>query len=106
MELATAIREGARRRPQYFGAMFGIIGQGEHKGELGSCSIGAAYEGLTGRALEPAYGCNEHMRALADMFRAWPALAVLQTDMYWRNDHNKESREQIADWVESVTVKA
>lgn len=119
MKLSQAMREGAAKRPQCRDVFFNKI-----RGVLCSCALGAAFEGgglingaaLTRRAVElhmgliaqfegfetydvnnsgmlpfpcPSFSCNERPAQL-------PEIAV------HLNDEHNWSREQIADWLESI----
>lgn len=46
MDLSTAIREGATKRPQCFGEMFALVNVRGGRAVIGSCAMGAAYEAL------------------------------------------------------------
>lgn len=88
MKLSAAIRIGAKLRPQCTGVHF--------DGRGNSCAIGAAYEGRFGRQENPP-----HWISWKQAFAA----GIPTTDLYKkigeRND-NGWTREQIADWLESI----
>jgi len=104
-DLATAIRAGARRRPeQAFGDYF--VGRGA------SCALGAAYEGVYRLADEmggrrptkdlvwffdclegniqwcPVEGCKKHL--------------LLSVMLVHLNDRHRWTREQIAAWLDQL----
>lgn len=87
MKLSEAIREGAKLRPQYFGA--------DYFGNGGSCALGAAYEAVTGHGHYYA----DDAPTIEDLF---PSLTVeLEMEIWDKNDQECLSREQIADWLEA-----
>jgi hypothetical protein len=86
MKLSTAIRIGAKIRPQCARDFFY---------ENGSCAFGAAYEAAT--------GVMERNVIMEDFFLLWPELENLpdiRIAVSRRNDSG-ESRESIATWLES-----
>jgi hypothetical protein len=83
LKLSEAIRIGARIRPRCRGAFF----DGER-----SCAFGAAYEGAMGHPIKgTTYG---------PIFELWPEILPIAIQITTRNDSG-ESRESIADWLES-----
>lgn len=100
LELAEAIREGAKRRPhQAFGEYYKGIGS--------SCALGAAYEGvyrlpsdvnsLHPRRLDRLFECLENtLRTCPEGCRKTLPLAAMIVHI---NDAHQWTREQIADWV-------
>jgi hypothetical protein len=105
MELSKAIREGAKLRPQAFGAY--VCGDA-------TCVEGAAIDGLNGRKM-PNMGL-----AVTDTLRAHYPFMTQDADcpvcgdeyaanvdcvMVHLNDAHRWSREQIADWVEQFETK-
>ena len=84
IKLSQAIRIGAKLRPQCVGGMF-VDG--------GSCAIGAAYEGLTGKT---GAGTRREYLVVVNHY----GQAVL--DMVWRmNDLEEMTREDIAHHLEA-----
>lgn len=100
MKLSEAIRKGAKLRPQAHGRYF------ESQGEtLCSCALGAAWEGVELHWIEiDAYGLEAAFPALKEC--VWnPSknrYANLIGAVIRLNDEEKWSREQIADYVESL----
>lgn len=90
LKLSEAIRIGAKIRPQCFHSLFK---------NGGSCVLGAAYEGATGKA-DAVKHCQ--VSAIFPELRALKHndLGQVGWDMFKRNDDG-ESRESIADWLES-----
>jgi hypothetical protein len=97
-ELADAILEGAKRRPQAFGSYFTWEG--------GSCALGAAFEGIhhLPEVIGPLHPRLERLfHCLEDIIRACPVgckkklpLASLIVHL---NDDHLWTREQIAEWL-------
>jgi hypothetical protein len=79
---SQAIRIGASLRPQCVGYLFA---------DGGSCALGAMYEGFTGKT---CYLPRE-MRKYFPEFSNWHELIIN------KNDIQKWTREQIADWLEA-----
>jgi hypothetical protein len=92
MKLSEAIREGAKLRPQGFGE---LCEQGR------TCALGAAIEGVWGYGSVWAYETKDGKNCidLATHFRN--PHESLYWDITTKNDHEKWSRERIADWLES-----
>lgn len=100
IKLSEAIREGAKLRPQGRNAWFA-----EAKGgQIYSCALGAAYEALFG--LPPK---NENgLRLVGDKLESiYPELEDSTSAGIWlcneisrRNDCMRQTREQIADWLQ------
>lgn len=84
MKLSDAIRIGAAKRPQC---------QGWYFDGVGTCALGAAYEGLTGHP--PA-----RMNLDSDVTRVLMRWGYIGSEVVIRNDLG-HTREQIADWLES-----
>lgn len=119
MDLATAICEGAKLRPQTYGMLFGDVGTG-----LGSCALGAAYEALTGTHLLPYAKIDDdiavkHSNAYRVLREAFPVLssgqpvhACGEVKCSYRsdargiiehlNDAHQWTREGIATWVDTL----
>lgn len=95
MQLSEAIRLGAMIRPQCFGRLF-LNGR--------SCALGAAVEAAGVKLSDP----QDY-----DALRArWPILNVTIDDstvldtIVLSNDCSELTREQIADWVETIEAQA
>jgi hypothetical protein len=90
LKLSEAMRIGARIRPQCTGCFFS---------EGRSCAIGAAYEARTGRMV--AYPASDPVqREFPELFDHPGHFSELGVAIYRRNDRG-DTREQIADWLES-----
>lgn len=117
MKLSEAIRLGAMLRPQGRGAFF-IIAR-SNDGESSSCALGAAFEAKLG--LDTAMETVELWEAYSrispkDFFKIFPIMEesvahpvhkdstaqTVFTTVVSLNDCWGWTREQIADWVESV----
>lgn len=101
MRLSEAIREGAKLRPQAFGY---------YVDSSGSCSIGAAAEGIAG------YNPSGQVCAILSAAGHWPTLkapshcpekdceirpdANVEAVCLHLNDDHRWSRERIAEWLE------
>jgi hypothetical protein len=109
-ELASFIRAGAERRPeQAYGDYF--------KGQRASCALGAAYEGMyrlprQAEGVHPTKDLEWFFDCLEGTIRRCPggdgcqkrlSLAAIIVHL---NDDHRWSREQIAQWLESVNGKA
>lgn len=119
MKLSEAIREGAKETFPGTVAMFSLRSS---SGALEACALGAAYYGRFGNPTKP-----EDFRSWSDAIlpsaeapfykqlnAEWPELLAdvgypvgrmpcqLQTAIYTLNDNHNWTREQIADWVESL----
>lgn len=104
MKLSEAIREGAKKRPQAYGALF----EYNENGELCSCVLGSAMEAL---GAEPTL--NHVLGAVIPILEketGAPMYSVefdenetheLHEVMTHLNDVEGSTREQIADWLES-----
>ncbi len=92
-DLPTAMRTGAKRRPQTRYVYFDDF-------HTRSCALGAAYEGET----KHVGGWNIGY----DMRRLWPELNVEMGDgslydtISFLNDQARWSREEIADWLDYI----
>jgi hypothetical protein len=87
MKLSAAIRIGAKLRPQ--------CRSGQYFSAGASCAMGAAYEAIEGRVTDGGL--------LAWIEGHWPTLGHdLIGQAMDRNDVLGHTREQIADWLESI----
>ena len=84
-ELADAIRRGAKMRPQGFGSMAHQLNDGT------SCALLAMIEGLYGRP-----------RSYAALTQLQPYKLPMAEEIYNKNDILRMTREQIADWLDSL----
>jgi hypothetical protein len=121
MTLSDAIRLGAEQRPQTEGALFGWVNY--VRGNLGSCAMGAAYEGLTGKTLlplmdlMPADDVGSYEDAWYRLKAAFPQLSMssagcpecritvthsLKFTIEHLNDVHEWTREAIADWIDTL----
>ena len=102
-KLSEAIREGAKKRPMgledYFVEFEGLL----------SCALGAAYEAIRGQPGE------DHDEVSDCLETAWPWIFqrgwhISRTGIAYTlvhvialmNDSGKFTREEIADWLESI----
>lgn len=92
-ELAAAIRKGAAMRPQANGLYF----DWGDDGIRGSCAIGAACEGL-------GLCTPDSWRAQVTEKLASEIGFGLSAEIYRKNDSGM-TREQIADWLESLDME-
>ena len=103
-ELAEAIHTGMRRRPeQAFGAYF--------EGRNSSCALGAAYDGLYRLPhehgplrplhLERVFDCLENTLRHCPI-DGCPKSLMLASVIVHLNDDHEWSREQIADWLQTI----
>lgn len=97
LTLSQAIRIGARLRPQARSCFF-------YEGK--SCALGAAFEAVYGY---PNLGCVGFSTRVPckdipfseALSKAFPELSGnLKREIWQRNDIQRQSREQIADWLE------
>jgi hypothetical protein len=108
-ELATAIRSGAKRRPeQAFGDYF--------IGRQASCALGAAYEGMY--RLPKEMGGQRPTKDLVRLFECLEGTVqrcpvkgckkqlLLSAMLVHLNDGHQWSREQIAGWLEHLHGEA
>ncbi len=91
MKLSTAIREGAKLRPQCRGEM-------HFKGA--SCALGAAYEFATGRITKSIYKMRKLFPELAKTFEYKGVVYPLEVHITTMNDREELSREKIASIIE------
>jgi hypothetical protein len=91
LKLSEAIRIGASYRPQGFNGVLSQIHEGT------SCALHAAYEAVTGG---PAHdeGSDTSYNLTQWAYRIFGNAA---TNVIYKNDDEKWTREQIADWLES-----
>lgn len=89
MKLSTAIRIGAKIRPQC---------QGRYFKEGGSCALGAAFEGLGGKPFDgdPSWQTKQ---ASAELLLK--KIYGNNVGGLWLKNDEGESRESIADWLEA-----
>lgn len=86
LKLSEAIRLGAMLKPQAYGRFYN---------GYGTCALGAALDASGQLPL-----CNRDFHARVK--RTFGASFWLRARIIWRNDVNRWSREQIADWVETI----
>lgn len=107
MKLSEAIKEGAKIRPQSFGQFFGGT---DNPHEITSCAIGAAYEAACGMASirDANDGLVELGKAVHVDFKSYVTEPLfgrnlgLYRTIIMLNDDSKWTREQIADWLETI----
>lgn len=86
LKLSAAIRIGAKKRPQGFGPGYARRGDGT------SCALQAGAEAVTGRLI-----------VFTDECEAVLGISGTFAEKIWRrNDSDRMTREQIADWLESI----
>ncbi len=100
--LSTAMREGAKLRPQSFGFFFSHA-----EGEVCSCALGSIWEYLHGNTHPPAINNDAlcELLGIAEIVADHPIynkVAPIGDIIASLNDDNLWSREQIADWLESL----
>lgn len=107
MELSEAIRIGSEMRPQCYGAMYGFY---DHTNTLGTCALGAAYEGA-GISMEAWDGDNTFRQKFPIVKRVascpgckapWMTGTILSNIVMHLNDAHRWSRGAIAMWVETI----
>lgn len=98
MKLSEAMRIGARKRQQAFGTLF----DGK-----GTCALGAALDGVSGREL--LYQFDLCVAAQTWSILDMPAInpvtghdESMHTIIFCLNDDCRWTRQQIADWVATV----
>ena len=100
--LSQAIRLGATFRPQCRFTLF----KNNDQGQLASCAFGAAYEALTGYTSENhetwLYPHRHPTEVVRERFNLAPSTVyeVIERNN-GTNGHAPQSREEIADWLES-----
>lgn len=107
LTLSKAIRIGAKKRPQCFKSVFkDVRGLGIH-----SCVVGAAYEALWDSTFPDSYhaGMNRvsntnilKVKTLCPSFKCHYENDYIIFMLEHLNDVHYWTREQIADWVESI----
>jgi len=107
MKLAEAIWLGAMLKPQAFGALEDTNGN--------TCALGAAYDAIgelhTGQGYDWSWACRRFpvLKAI-DGNRARPRCFVcgtyVESIVPHINDEHRWTREQIADWVETIESPA
>ena len=117
MKLSTAIREGAKKRPQCHGVLYlHSSDQTNTSGVVESCAIGAGLEGagvINPESLNypcrPKYRLYEHfegefIEALVSCPHSpgCPIRGQIRSMMEHLNDNHLWTREDIADWLESI----
>lgn len=101
MKLSEAIRLGAMIRPQGSGVYFSL-GR--------SCALGAAFEACGATAYDEGFATSgDYLFSILRMWAPCPAcvydhhrLGFVVTHL---NDHHGWTREQIADWVETIEAQ-
>ena len=109
MKLSEAIREGAKQYPKVTGALMDRDAYDRPR----VCALGAAYVGVFGRL--PKHddydGFNTSYQQLRERFPELTTRVEIEQgcdpvemlDAIWmKNDTGNNTREQIADWVESL----
>ena len=91
LKLSEAMRIGAGIRPQGFGGVLAQLSRGT------SCALHAAYEAIEGHPHPKISGASEMLEKWACGF----ACGVIVEEVMDKNDSEKLTREQIADWLES-----
>jgi hypothetical protein len=121
-EMADLMREGAKLRPQAFTAMFSFpCAAFQESEEIKSCAIGALYEAVFGVCeYDSAYSAalNERFpvlletvpealwpEAFAEKMRKLKRPGSLRVMIMNLNDVMRWTREEIADWIESLPEK-
>jgi hypothetical protein len=113
MKLSEAIREGAKIRPQCYGAFFG---NGTAENPIASCALGSALEGAKLVEVQNLWPTNMGFALLAQQ---WPEIQnakapcpakcnswichdgdSIEGMIQHLNDNCRWTREQIADWLE------
>lgn len=125
MRLSEAIREGATLRPKAEDDFFIFYRFSTKADDIRSCALGAAYEAVCGFAgISFFFGDDclslESLQKIdAALYERWPVLRgawcrkpvdeegeegaiTLQEIIQEMNDYGEYTREEIADWLESV----
>jgi hypothetical protein len=98
MRLSEAIRLGAMMKPQAFGASF-------HDGR--TCALGAALDAI-GRVRECYLNAPDYWAMLVN-YVAEPVtgeMCLVLSAIRELNDQHRWTREQIADWVETIEARS
>jgi hypothetical protein len=90
-EMATAMRKGAALRPQAR-----VMGPHETEWNDGTCALGALYEGASGEYLGICGDPNWLLRNGVS--------EDLMHEIWTKNDYECMTREQIADWLDTLDV--
>lgn len=90
LKLSEAMRIGARLRPQCRGDLFDSVG---------SCALGAAYEGMTGKT--DAFFHSDVSDLFPQILGVNGDLNEIGREVLEKNDGDGWTREQIADWLEA-----
>jgi hypothetical protein len=104
LTLSQAIREGAKLRPQAFSLYF----QHQKDGTVCSCALGAAAEavlGITDIQKTDGEDIYDHFPELASAKQVTTpnkTTTFLRDAIVYLNDQMRWTREQIADWVETI----
>lgn len=117
MKLSEAIRLGAMHGPQIFGSEF------SQDGSQGTCALGAAIiaigaKGVPCKFPDPNNNARQQREGVPMLVVTlpWHILSVEQhcPDCFWKiarpihrliahlNDHHRWTRQEIADWVETI----
>ena len=112
MKLSEAIREGAKHYPQVFNGLVKRKANGE---VLGHCALGSAYYAAKGcspsrenvdyayNELREDFPCLRTRVAPPSVLRAgFDGMLPLDSAIVDLNDTQEWTREQIADWLESL----
>lgn len=111
MKLSEAIRLGAMLKPQTFGRISGPVDGPRLPGDvlglrfaLGTCALGAAYDAgwLRQREDVGVHDAPMYCPACGQWSYADEVDALVNHIVMHLNDEHRWTREQIADWVESV----
>ena len=113
MKLSEAIRIGSKIRPQAYYQLYATTEVGQC-----SCAAGAALEAVKPKFAESVFkltnvdeylGMAEADKASDEVCKLFPQLlnptkhfTSLYTNIQYRNDVLKHSREEIAEWLESI----
>lgn len=106
MLLSEAIREGAKLRPQGFGNFLEVRGN-----EICTCALAAAYEAITDKhelTIFESYIPTITRHVGYDLYARYADHPIhctrecLKDIIVDLNDREGQSREQIADWLQSI----
>jgi len=103
--LANAMRDGAKLRPQVRWDYFARVKPDDQNSAVGSCALGAAWEGLGNIVTDDMIFINKTLgpdiKDIAMRFR----VSLKYADMIATLNDYGHSREQIADYIEEDTLE-
>jgi hypothetical protein len=98
MKLSEAIRIGATKRPQAVDDF--AVEYPNQPGQICTCALGAAYEGITGQVPPLSYTAKQEAEIRMTIIAATGVTLNTYCQVMEFNDYEHYTREAIAAWLE------